>query len=99
MIARLRTFRMTGLDHLVVRAPRENDPRVEGAHARQAVPLSAAAPLSERELLRRYHRMGDLEARRALVERMMPLVRRLAQRYANRGESTEDLIQVGSMGL
>jgi RNA polymerase sigma-B factor len=51
------------------------------------------------ELLRRYHVEGDLEARRLLIERMLPLVRTLARRYANRGESLEDLEQVGCVGL
>jgi RNA polymerase sigma-B factor len=55
--------------------------------------------LDEQELLRRCHQDGDLEARRILIERMMPLVRTLARRYVNRGESLEDLIQVGSVGL
>jgi RNA polymerase sigma-B factor len=50
-------------------------------------------------LLRRYHRDGDLAARQALVERMLPLVRTLARRYANRGEPLDDLIQVGCVGL
>jgi RNA polymerase sigma-B factor len=51
------------------------------------------------QLLRRYHQHGDGEARRILIERMMPLVRTLARRYVNRGESLEDLIQVGCVGL
>jgi RNA polymerase sigma-B factor len=50
-------------------------------------------------LLERYHRDGDVEARRLLVEGMMPLVRHIARRYANRGEPLEDLVQVGSVGL
>jgi RNA polymerase sigma-B factor len=57
------------------------------------------ASLDERELLRRYHEEGDLVARDVLVERMLPLVRRLARRYANRGETLDDLEQVGSLGL
>jgi RNA polymerase sigma-B factor len=56
-------------------------------------------PLDERELLRRYHEQGDQAARDELVARMLPLVRRLARRYANRGESLDDLEQVGSLGL
>jgi RNA polymerase sigma-B factor len=56
-------------------------------------------PLDEQELLRRYHLEGDREARRILIERMMPLVRTLARRYVHRGEALEDLIQVGSVGL
>ena len=54
---------------------------------------------SDRELLRRYHEDGDLEAREQLIERHLPLVRSLARRYANRGEQLEDLVQVGSIGL
>jgi RNA polymerase sigma-B factor len=61
--------------------------------------VSDPAALDERELLRRYHEDGDLAARDMLVERMLPLVRRLARRYANRGESLDDLEQVGSLGL
>jgi RNA polymerase sigma-B factor len=61
--------------------------------------VTSDIPLDEQELLLRYHRDGDPEARRILIERMMPLVRTLARRYVNRGESLEDLIQVGSVGL
>ena len=53
----------------------------------------------EQELLRRYHHDGDLDARQALVEQMLPLVRTLARRYVNRGEPLDDLIQVGCVGL
>ena len=53
----------------------------------------------DRELLRRYHTDGDVEARAALVERHLPLVRALARRYAGRGEQLEDLVQVGAIGL
>jgi RNA polymerase sigma-B factor len=53
----------------------------------------------DRELLRRYHESGDLEARQQLIEQYLPLVRSLARRYANRGEQLEDLVQVGSIGL
>jgi RNA polymerase sigma-B factor len=50
------------------------------------------------ELLRNY-RAGDLAARRQLIELHLPLVRALARRYVNRGESLEDLVQVGAIGL
>ncbi len=53
----------------------------------------------DRELLRRYHVHGDVSARQALVERHLPLVRSLARRYAGRGESLEDIEQVGAIGL
>ena len=54
---------------------------------------------TDRELLRRYHEAGDAAAREALVERHLPLVRSLARRYAGRGESLEDIEQVGAIGL
>jgi RNA polymerase sigma-B factor len=53
----------------------------------------------DRELLRRYHEQGDVSAREQLVERHLPLVRSLARRYAGRGESLEDIEQVGAIGL
>src|ERR1700759_5547763 len=55
--------------------------------------------LSARELLKRYHEAGDASAREALVERHLPLVRSLAHRYAGRGESLDDIEQVGAIGL
>jgi RNA polymerase sigma-B factor len=60
-------------------------------------PGSPEAP--DRELLRRYHELGDVSAREQLVERHLPLVRSLARRYAGRGESLEDIEQVGAIGL
>jgi RNA polymerase sigma-B factor len=82
--------------------------REAGAAAAQApvpasvpshVPLRRTSPLDERALLIRYHVHGDVAARQALAERMLPLVRRLAHRYAGRGENLDDLVQVGSLGL
>jgi RNA polymerase sigma-B factor len=60
-------------------------------------PLVANA--SDAELLRRYHRDGDIGARQELIERHIVFVRRLAQRYARRGEQLDDLTQVGCVGL
>jgi RNA polymerase sigma-B factor len=54
---------------------------------------------SDRELLREYHRHGNLAAREQLIERYMTLVRSLARRYAYRGEQLEDLVQIGAIGL
>jgi RNA polymerase sigma-B factor len=53
----------------------------------------------DRDLLRRYHEEGDVAAREELVQRHLPLVRSLARRFAGRGESLEDLEQVGAIGL
>ena len=65
-----------------------------------AMPLPhPPARVADRALLRRYHEQGDPDARRELVERHLPLVRALARRYAGRGESVEDLEQVGAIGL
>jgi RNA polymerase sigma-B factor len=54
---------------------------------------------SDADLLRRYHEDGDVRARQALIERHIGFVRRLAQRYAHRGETIDDLTQVGCVGL
>ena len=42
---------------------------------------------------------GDRGARRELIERHLPLVRAVAHRFAHRGESLDDLVQVGALGL
>lgn len=40
-----------------------------------------------------------VDARNALVDIHMPLVRHLVRRYVNRGEPLDDLVQVGAVGL
>jgi RNA polymerase sigma-B factor len=67
--------------------------------AATVVRLPVDAALGEHELLRRWHDERDEDARRVLIEQMMPLVRSLARRYANRGEPLDDLEQVGCVGL
>jgi RNA polymerase sigma-B factor len=57
------------------------------------------ADVPEKELLRRVHEEGDRAARDELITRYLPLVRSLARRFAARGQSVEDLTQVGSIGL
>ena len=52
-----------------------------------------------RELFRRYKQEGDSEARDQLIVSHLNLVRFLASKFKNRGESLEDLIQVGTIGL
>lgn len=54
--------------------------------------------LEDARLQRRQLR-GDRRARAELVERYMPLARRLAMRYRNSGEPVDDLVQVASVGL
>src|SRR5947208_7302763 len=62
-------------------------------------PMTGSLAKTDRELLRRYHEGGDLEARERLIEQYLPLVRSLARRYSYRGEQLEDLVQVGCIGL
>ncbi|CAN5506226.1 SigB/SigF/SigG family RNA polymerase sigma factor [soil metagenome] len=52
----------------------------------------------EQDALRRYGE-GDPAARAELIEHHLPLARRLAGRYRNSGEASEDLEQVASLGL
>jgi RNA polymerase sigma-B factor len=59
----------------------------------------AAARQLERELLIRYHELGDIAAREELVERFLPLARDLALRYTYTDEPFDDLLQVASLGL
>ena len=61
--------------------------------------MSVPPEKNDRELLRRYHHQGDVEARQRLIEQYLPLVRSLARRYSYRGEQLEDLVQVGCIGL
>ena len=53
----------------------------------------------DRTLFARYARDRDPGIREQLVERFMPLARRLAMRYQQSGEPLEDLVQVASLGL
>ena len=53
----------------------------------------------ERALLRRYAQDPSPVVREELVERFMPLARRLASRYAGGAEPFDDLVQVASVGL
>jgi RNA polymerase sigma-B factor len=66
---------------------------------RRVAPHASRLRASDEELLRRYHEDGDVPARQELIERHLGFVRRLAQRYARRGEQLDDLVQVGSVGL
>lgn len=56
-------------------------------------------PRDDESLLHRYHEMDDGAARDELVDRYLPLVRRLARRYSYTSEPLDDLCQVGAMAL
>lgn len=58
----------------------------------------------EHLLLDEFHRLAEtdprrLEVRDELIQLNLPLVHHLARRYRDRGESMEDLVQVGTVGL
>jgi RNA polymerase sigma-B factor len=53
----------------------------------------------DRRLLVRYHRHGDQMAREQLVQRLLPLARRMARRYRRSDEPLDDLVQVATLGL
>ncbi len=65
-------------------------------------PLTARRQLDAREpaeLFARWQRHSDHGAREQLIERFMPLARKLARRYVGANEPFEDLLQVASVGL
>jgi RNA polymerase sigma-B factor len=67
-----------------------------------AVPTVAPGPtgrLSDEELLTAYRRDGHRWARTAIIERSLPLARRLALRYRHSEEPLEDLTQVAYLAL
>ena len=75
---------------------------VGGARARRRAARSGRAAWDKdrtRELFRRYKEGGDAEARDQLIVNHLNLVRFLASKFKNRGESLEDLVQVGTIGL
>jgi RNA polymerase sigma-B factor len=51
------------------------------------------------QLFPRWRQHQDRHARDELVERFMPLARKLARRYAGRYEPFEDLLQISCLGL
>jgi RNA polymerase sigma-B factor len=51
------------------------------------------------ELFAAWQRDGDTRARELLIDRFMPLARKLARRYVGANEPFEDLVQVASLGL
>lgn len=65
----------------------------------RCAPRSAPGATDERRLFLAWQRDGDERAREQLVERYMPLARRLARRYVRSSESFDDLQQVASVGL
>jgi RNA polymerase sigma-B factor len=57
------------------------------------------ATVSSDELFIRWHTRREVRARDALIERFLPLARKLARRYSGSSEPYDDLVQVASLGL
>jgi RNA polymerase sigma-B factor len=55
--------------------------------------------VSSGELFNRWYESHDVRARDALIERFLPLARKLARRYSGNNEPYDDLVQVASLGL
>ena len=68
--------------------------RIRGSATR-----SALRRAESRELFARWQQDRDQAARDQLVERFLPLARKLARRYTGAHEPFEDLLQVASYGL
>jgi RNA polymerase sigma-B factor len=58
-----------------------------------------AAAAGSAELFNRWRQFADRRARDELIERFLPLARKLARRYIPSSEPYEDLVQVASLGL
>jgi RNA polymerase sigma-B factor len=73
----------------------------EGDYSMALITAGGAPPTAAgtAELFKRWHRYGDRRARDELIERFLPLARKLARRYVQSSEPYEDLVQVASLGL
>ena len=60
---------------------------------------STISTVDSTDLFIRWQQHGDRRARAALVERYLPLARKLARRYSGAREPFDDLLQVASLGL
>lgn len=61
--------------------------------------VPTGARTSVNQLFERWQQHGDQRAREQLVERFMPIARKLAHRYKGAYEPPDDLLQVASLGL
>jgi RNA polymerase sigma-B factor len=72
-------------------------------HTLKDRPVMASGVVAERlesaELFVRWQHDGDSRAREELVQRFLPLARKLARRYSGAHEPFDDLMQVASLGL
>ena len=69
------------------------------ATSMRPIPAPGMRDADVSSLLHRWQAEGDRGAREALVERFMPLSRKLARRYIRSSEPYDDLLQVASLAL
>jgi len=81
----------------ITRGP--HDPSQHRIRASGSATRSALRRAESRELFARWQQDRDHSARDQLVERFLPLARKLARRYTGAHEPFEDLFQVASYGL
>jgi RNA polymerase sigma-B factor len=62
-------------------------------------PSISASGACDQRLLRAYREHGDSAARECVIARHLPLVRRVARRYARHPDQVDELVQVGCIGL
>ncbi len=86
-----------GVDHETM-TDRNDASRQHRDHARSESGGHGVAA-SDRDLFAMVRDDGDQSARQQLIERYLPLARRLARRYQRTDEPMDDLVQVASLGL
>ena len=67
------------------------------ALSQSSTPLAGVSGTAE--LFHRWQDLREVRARDQLIERFLPLARKLARRYASANEPFDDLVQVASLGL
>ena len=72
---------------------------IHAGQRRRDTPDVTLARVGTEELFERWHRRQDRRARDELVQRFLPLARKLARRYNGAREPFDDLLQVASLGL
>src|ERR1700733_5524451 len=61
--------------------------------------VTSSSAVGSDALFFRWAKQRDVRARDALIERFLPLARKLARRYSGSSEPYDDLAQVASLGL
>lgn len=65
----------------------------------QTRPYASPGAATPAQLFQSWQQTHDEQAREELIQRFLPLARKLASRYARSDEPYEDLVQVASVGL